>query len=91
MVIKWDEAKRQRNLRKHGWDFARAIEVLEGDVLEYEDEREDYGETRLIAIGAIGNVVVVLVYALYAEDVVRVISLRNALKSETEVYYAALY
>ena len=91
MVIEWDEAKRQGNLRKHGWDFARAIEVLEGDVLEYEDDREDYGETRLITIGAINNVVVVLVYAPYTEDVVRVISLRNASRNETEVYYAALY
>ena len=25
----WDESKRQRNLRKHGLDFAHAAEVLE--------------------------------------------------------------
>ena len=91
VVIEWDEIKRQSNRRKHGWDFARAIEVFESDVLEYEDDREDYGETRMIAIGTIDNAVVLLVYAIYADDVVRVISLRNALKGEMEVYYAALY
>lgn len=27
--LNWDEAKRRRNLRRHGLDFAQATEVLE--------------------------------------------------------------
>ena len=51
MELEWDEAKRENNLRKHGLDFRDAAQVLEGYTLELEDDREDYGEFRYLAVG----------------------------------------
>ncbi len=36
----------ERNL-----DFADAAAIFEGPVLQFEDERFDYGETRMVAVG----------------------------------------
>jgi uncharacterized protein len=46
MLIEWDSAKRDRNLREHGVDFEDAALIFLGPVLEAEDRRGDYGETR---------------------------------------------
>ncbi len=44
MRFTWDEAKRQANLGKHGYDFADAWRVFEDEVVVLEDDRFDYGE-----------------------------------------------
>jgi uncharacterized DUF497 family protein len=48
----WDEAKSRRNLRERGFDFEFAARIFEGELREHEDRR-DYGERRLVSIGAI--------------------------------------
>jgi len=56
----WDEAKRQRNLRKHGLDFADAPTVLEGESATNEDTRFNYSERRFNTLGTLhGKFVVV--------------------------------
>ena len=52
-VFEWDEAKSRRNLRERGFDFEFAARIFEGDLLEHEDRRRDYGERRLVSIGEI--------------------------------------
>ena len=47
----WDETKRKSNLAKHGYDFADVACVFAGEVFRREDDRYDYGEQRMIAIG----------------------------------------
>ena len=49
------------------------------------DDREDYGELRMIALGFIGNVLHVLVFTERGDNV-RVISLRKATKPEVKAY-----
>ena len=49
--IEWDEAKRQTNLEKHGLDLADAFKIFDGSTWEFEDERFDYPETRVITVG----------------------------------------
>ena len=57
MDFDWDEAKRAANIAKHGVDFLRATLIFDGPILEMIDEREDYGEERMIALGlAVGTV-----------------------------------
>ena len=58
----WDEAKRKSNLAKHGCDFAEAARVSVGAVFRREDDRYDYGEQRMIAIGLLENVTVMVVH-----------------------------
>lgn len=90
MRFNWDESKNDENIRKHYLDFADAHEVFNGPMLVSIDDRFDYGEVRYNAIGLLGNLVVVMVFAEINDDTIRVISLRRALKRERERFYEYL-
>lgn len=90
MKFEWDEEKNGENVGKHGLSFADAPEIFEAPMLAAPDTREDYGEDRWIAIGFLKNFVVVIVYTEREEDVIRVISLRKALKHERARFEEAL-
>ena len=51
MQVTFDPAKRAKTLTGRGLDFADAAIVFEGDTLEVEDDRKDYGEVRIICFG----------------------------------------
>ena len=89
MQFEWDEEKSRENIRKHDLDFADAPEIFDAPMLTNLDGREDYGEDRWVGIGFLRNVVVVVVYT-ETEDVIRVISLRKALKHERTKFEEAL-
>jgi uncharacterized DUF497 family protein len=55
MNVEWDEAKREQNLEEHGVDFADAALIFAQEVIEAQDTREDYGETRYQAIGHVDD------------------------------------
>ena len=82
MNFEWDERKSKANLRKHGFDFADAWEILEESMLTALDDRTEYGEDRWIGIGMLRTRVVVVVFAERAEDRIRIISLRKAYTHE---------
>ena len=82
----WDETKRQTNLNKHGLDFADAEQVFSGPVAIFEDNRESYGEQRLIGIGMLTAVVVLIVH-IESDETIRIISMREATSDETDLYY----
>ena len=86
MRFVWDEAKRKSNLAKHGLDFADAHRVFAGIIVEQPDTRFDYGEPRMIAVGMLDAVVVLIVH-VERDDCVRIISMRQATKNETNFYY----
>jgi uncharacterized DUF497 family protein len=46
-----DPAKRRKNPRKHGFDLAGCMEAFDGPMLTREDDREAYGEQRLVSLG----------------------------------------
>jgi uncharacterized DUF497 family protein len=79
--FEWDEEKNRENIRKHALDFADAWQIFDAPVLVNLDTREDYEEVRQVGIGLLKNFVVVVVY-IESEDVIRLISLRKALKHE---------
>lgn len=89
MRFEWDEEKNRENIRKHGLDFADAWEIFDAPLLTNLDGREDYGEERWIGIGFLRNFVLVVVYT-DTEDVIRIISLRKALKHERTRFEEAL-
>ncbi len=53
-MITWGEAKRARNLAKHGLNFADCVNFDFDTALLEIDDREDYVECREIAIGWCG-------------------------------------
>ncbi len=62
MQISYDPAKRDQTLALRGIDMADAGEVLTGLCVTVEDERFDYGETRLISVGYLRGRMVVIVW-----------------------------
>lgn len=89
LEFEWDEAKDESNFRKHGIDFDYAIGIFEGFTIEDEDDRQDYGETRMRVIGKTAENVLLVVYTA-REPRLRIISARKARRDERERYYQAL-
>ena len=85
MEFEWDDAKSERNRRERGFDFATAALIFAGPVQTVVDERRDYGEERIIAIGEIDGEVLVLVYT-DGGQVRRIISARRANRKERETW-----
>lgn len=79
MRYRWDEKKRQADLKKHGLDFA-------GPLVLIEDQRENYGEQHMIGIGLLDCLVVLIVH-VESDDEIRIISMRKADSDETDLYY----
>ena len=77
----WDAGKARNNLSKHGVAFDSVYGFDWATAIEAEDTPYDYGETRIQALGKIGDRYHVLVY-VQREAAIRVISLRKANKRE---------
>ncbi len=80
----WDEAKRRRNLKDHGIDFADLEQFFDGDLLTREDLREAYGEHRYQSIGVVNGVALFVVWTARGDhvDVPHLISARKAVSHE---------
>ena len=89
MRFDWDEAKRETNLRKHGIDFLDAETVFAGLTVTVEDDRMAYGERRFVTFGVLESQVVAVVHT-ESEDVIRIISIRKATRSEKKGYFSSL-
>jgi uncharacterized DUF497 family protein len=90
MYFEWDERKNRQNVIKHGLDFQDAQEIFNNPMLVEIDERQNYGEERYIGIGFLQNRVVVVVFTEKTENVIRIISLRKALKYECRKFEQAI-
>ena len=76
------------NLKKHGYDFEDAPQVIESDhTVTFEDRRFAYDEQRFITLGMLRGEVVVIATAETDEEI-RLISMRKAERNEQEIYYS---
>ena len=87
MRYEWDLAKGRRNQWERGFGFDVAILIFEGDTIEWLDDRWDYGETRVRAIGKVDDLVLRVVFTGRA-DVRRIISARIANRKERDRWHA---
>jgi uncharacterized DUF497 family protein len=87
-MIEFDPDKDARNIAVHGISLGAAETLLAGFTVEWTDERRDYGEARIIAIGEISERAFVCVYTRRGAAF-RPISLRPAKKRERDVYKKA--
>lgn len=87
-MIEFDPEKEARNREVHGISLKAAETLLTGRTLDRIDDRRNYGETRVIAIGEIGGVEYVCVYTRRG-DALRPISLRRANRKERDAYRKA--
>ena len=60
MVVTFHPAKRDKALTERGLDFTPASEVFASPLVTFLDDRQEYGEERLVTVGLlIGRMVVV--------------------------------
>ena len=89
--FEWDPRKARSNLKKHGVSFDEASTAFydeNGLVIDDPDHSED--EDRFVLLGLSAAVrLVVVVHCLRSDgDIIRLISARKAVPSETHVYQA---
>jgi len=75
--ITYDPAKQDLTLIERGLDFADAAQVFAGPTFEAEDQRQDYGEKRIICFGLLSERLVVVGYTPRGADR-HVFSMRKA-------------
>lgn len=85
MRFDWDENKRDSNLKKHRVDLLEAALIFDGEIVNWEDKRRDYGEVRTIAIGHVGNTYYVVVYT-ERDEKIRLISAWKGGRYEQRIY-----
>ncbi len=82
----WDKAKSERTYRMRGLDFETASAVFDDPYyLEQDDLREEYGEMRYVATGAVDGVVLIVVWTPRGRKR-HIISARVAESHEREEY-----
>ncbi len=86
----WDSKKNRANLARHGISFEDAVRVFEGPTLEKVDDRFDYGEVRVYAIGIVNDLEITLIYTDVSETERRIISAWRAERHEREAYWRSI-
>jgi uncharacterized DUF497 family protein len=86
--FEWDPAKNDANERKHGLRFedAKPLFIWEAERLDERDEEHSASEDRFISIGPIAPGLITVVWTEPADDLVRLISVRQSTKRERERY-----
>lgn len=75
---------------RHEIAFEDAIRIFDGPTLEKVDDRFDYGETRVYAIGVANGLEITLIYTPVSETEVRIISAWRAERHERKAYWQSL-
>ena len=84
-MIEFDQNKRDKTLSERGLDMARAIEVFRAGHTDQIDERQSYGEKRIITFGYLASRAVIVVWT-YRKGKRRIISMRKANAREISNY-----
>jgi hypothetical protein len=77
MAFEWDPAKSAATERQRGIGFDRAVEIFTGRIIQWVDDRKDYGERRFRAVGESAGELLHIVFT-WRGGVVRIISARRA-------------
>ena len=86
----WDRRKGRSNLTRHGIAFEDAVRIFDGPTLEKVDDRFDYREIRVYAIGVANGLEVTVIYTDVSESERRVISAWRAERHERAAYWQSL-
>ena len=80
MEFEWDAAKSDATYALRGYDFAVVVGIFAGPAVEAVDDRRDYGEVRVQAIGETAGIALVVV-STDRDGTRRIISARGANRS----------
>lgn len=74
-------AKSDAGFEERGFSFADVLIIFSGSIIERQDDRRDYGETRIRAAGLIEGVPFMVVYTPRGDNI-RIISARKMRQKE---------
>jgi uncharacterized protein len=83
----WDPNKNKANVRWHAISFQDAARIFDGPTVERVDDRFDYGEVRVYAIGLVNGVEVTVIYTDRDNDVRHLISAWRSEPHERRYYW----
>jgi uncharacterized DUF497 family protein len=86
----WDEHKNRRNVRLHGIAFEDAVRIFDGPTVEQADDRFDYGEHRVYAIGIVNELEITVIFADGRDGERRIISAWRSEPHERRHYWRSL-
>jgi uncharacterized DUF497 family protein len=81
--LTWDADKSEQCYEERGFDFDYAAKIFEGDAIEWEDHRRDYGEPRFVSVGQVDEQILAVVWTP-RDNMRRIISARPASRRERE-------
>lgn len=85
--FQWDDAKAAQNFAKHGVSFETAKAVFKDPfAVEFNDDRDDYGEERFIIVGLVEGRLLFVAYTM-RDEAIRIISARAAEPFEKREYH----
>ena len=87
MSYSWDEEKNRLNIKWHGIAFEDAKRIFAGPTVERIDDRFDYGEIRIYAIGLVDGLEITVIYTDRDNDERRIISAWRAEPHERRTYW----
>jgi uncharacterized DUF497 family protein len=87
MDVTFDPAKDTANFAKHGVSLADAASIMWDRAVTWPDQRQDYGEPRMIALAPIGQRLHCVVF-VDRDKTRRIVSLRRANQREFDWYEA---
>jgi uncharacterized DUF497 family protein len=90
MRYTWDERKNRSNISKHGIASEDAKRIFEGPTVERIDDRFDYGEVRIYAIGLVNELEITVIYTDRKNDERHIISAWRAEPHERRYFWQRL-
>ena len=89
-VIVGTGEKNRRNIVRHGIAFEDAAQIFDGPTVEKVDDRFDYGERRVYAIGLVNGLEITVVYTDENDEERRIISAWRAEPHERRSYWESI-
>lgn len=90
MRYTWTDSKNRRKLKLHGIAFENAVSIFDGPTLEQEDDRFDYRERRVYAIGVVNGLEVTVIFADREPEERRIISAWRSEPHERRAYWRSI-
>lgn len=87
MSYTWDPRKNRANIARHGIVFEDAVRIFEGPTLERVDDRFEYHEVRVYAIGIVNGIEISVIFTAVSRTERRIISAWKAERHEREAYW----
>jgi uncharacterized protein len=90
MRYTWDQRKNRSNIGRHGIAFEDAQRIFEGPTVEKVDDRFEYDEVRVYAIGLVNGLEITVIYTDTDNGEKRIISAWRAEPHESRYFWQNL-